>query len=170
MTSKPMSWCQNWHHDVKTKTWRHARKSSYTPSCKATFPSPGRVHGNSRRIWKKMHHYTSLEIPIQISHWHLSSASIRKEPEFKLEKTYMNFEGEKLSTKFYKYILGVHKRATNLAVIGDLGRTPYLLTLFTPYNLALSFLLTAGHDTDGCRRTAFMYKSARIIYAIFTDM
>ena len=64
----------------------------------------------------------------------------------------MNFEGEKLSTKFYKYILGVHKRATNLAVIGDLGRTPYLLTLFTPYNLALSFLLTAGHDTDGCRK------------------
>ena len=24
-------------------------------------------------------------------------------------------------------------------------------SLLTPFNLALSFLLTAGHDTDGCR-------------------
>ena len=31
-----------------------------------------------------------------------SSASIRKEPEFKLEKAYKNFECEKLSTKFFK--------------------------------------------------------------------
>ena len=23
--------------------------------------------------------------------------------------------------------------------------------IFTPYNLIVSFLLTAGHDTDGCR-------------------
>ena len=37
------------------------------------------------------------------------------------------FECEKLSTKFYKYILGVHKRATNLAVNGDLSRTPYFI-------------------------------------------
>ena len=41
----------------------------------------------------------------------------------------MNFECEKLSTKFYKYILGVHKRATNLAVNGDLGRTPYFIDI-----------------------------------------
>ena len=41
----------------------------------------------------------------------------------------MNFECEKLSTKYYKYILGVHKRATNLAVIGDLGRTPYYIDM-----------------------------------------
>ena len=42
----------NWHHDVKKKTWRHAQESSYIPSCK-TFPSPGQVHGNSGRVWKK---------------------------------------------------------------------------------------------------------------------
>ena len=41
----------------------------------------------------------------------------------------MNFECEKLSTTFYKYILGVHKRATNLAVSGDLGRTPYFIDI-----------------------------------------
>ena len=40
----------------------------------------------------------------------------------------MNFECEKLPMKFYKYILGVHKRAT-LAVNGDLGRTPYCINI-----------------------------------------
>ena len=57
------------------------------------------------------------------------SASARNEPDFKIEKAYMNFECEKLSTKYYKYILGVHKKATNLAVIGDLGRTPYYIDI-----------------------------------------
>lgn len=56
-------------------------------------------------------------------------ASVRNEPDFKLEKAYMNFECEKLSTKYYKYILGVHKRATNLAVIGELGRTPHFIDI-----------------------------------------
>ena len=58
-----------------------------------------------------------------------SSSSIRKDPEFKLKKAYMNFECEKLSTKFYKYILGVHKRANNLAFNGDLCRTPYFIDI-----------------------------------------
>ena len=33
-------------------TWRHARESSYTLFCKTTFPSPGRVLGNSGRVCK----------------------------------------------------------------------------------------------------------------------
>ena len=42
----------------------------------------------------------------------------------------MNFECEKLPVKFYKYILGVHKKnPTNLAVKGDLGRTPYFIDI-----------------------------------------
>ena len=36
--------------------------------------------------------------------------------------------------------------------------------IITPYNLALSVLLTAGHDTDGRRKKmAFKYNGARII-------
>ena len=31
--------------------------------------------------------------------------------------------------KFYKYILGVHKRTINLAVYGDLGRTPLFIDI-----------------------------------------
>ena len=38
----------------KSSYWRHAQESSYTPSCKTTFPSPDRVHGNPSnypKIW-----------------------------------------------------------------------------------------------------------------------
>ena len=41
----------------------------------------------------------------------------------------MNFECETFPMKFYKYILGVHKRATNLAINGDSGRTPYFIDI-----------------------------------------
>ena len=33
----------------KSSFWCHAWESSYTPSCKMTFPSPGQVHRNSGR-------------------------------------------------------------------------------------------------------------------------
>ena len=39
-------WRQNWCCDVKKTTWCHVRESSYTPSCKTTFPNPSWVHGN----------------------------------------------------------------------------------------------------------------------------
>ena len=41
----------------------------------------------------------------------------------------MNFECKKLPMKLYNYILGVYKRATNLAVNGDLGKTPYFIDI-----------------------------------------
>lgn len=53
----------------------------------------------------------------------------KNESEFKLEKAYANFECAKTSIKFYKYILGVHKRSTNLAVYDELGRTPYFIDI-----------------------------------------
>ena len=68
----------------------------------------------------------------------------------------MNFECEKLSTKFYKYILGVHKRATNLAVNGDLGRTPYFIDIIcTILKYLKRSRLGGGHNKikeSYCRR------------------
>ena len=46
-----------------------------------------------------------------------------------MEKGNSNIDCEKLALKFYKYILGVHKRTTNLAVYGDLGRTPLFIDI-----------------------------------------
>ena len=58
-----------------------------------------------------------------------SAAAVRKEEDFKLEKCYNNLDCEKLAVKYYKYILGVHKRTTNLAVFGDLDRTPLFIDI-----------------------------------------
>jgi hypothetical protein len=40
------------------------------------------------------------------------------------DRIYSNLIGEKLHTKFCKYILGVHKKITNFAVLSELGRFP----------------------------------------------
>ena len=58
-----------------------------------------------------------------------SAAAVRKEEDFKLEKGYNNLDCEKLAVKFYKYILRVHKRKTNLAVYGNFGRTPLFIDI-----------------------------------------
>ena len=57
------------------------------------------------------------------------AAAVRKETEFKLEKGYPNFDCEKLAMKYYKYILGIHKRISNLTVYGELGRTPIFIEI-----------------------------------------
>jgi hypothetical protein len=38
------------------------------------------------------------------------------------DRIYSNLIGEKLHTKFCKFILGVHKKTTNFAVLSELGR------------------------------------------------
>ena len=41
-----------------------------------------------------------------------------------LDSLYQNFHGEKLHTKFCKYVLGVHSKDSNLACVGEVGRFP----------------------------------------------
>jgi hypothetical protein len=40
------------------------------------------------------------------------------------DRIYSNLTGEKLHNKFCKFILGVHKKTTNFAVLSELGRFP----------------------------------------------
>ena len=56
---RKLTW--KWHQDVKndiktskSSSLRHARESSYTPSCKTIFPGPGWVHGNIGRVCKNI--------------------------------------------------------------------------------------------------------------------
>ena len=49
--------------------------------------------------------------------------------EFSLEQSFENFDCEKLNIKFCKYILGVHKKASNYAVLGELGRYPLYISI-----------------------------------------
>lgn len=116
-------------------SFSHAKSDLYNRGLKAFFKLKGIFGDLSPNIDTSLHIFDHTIKPILLygsEVWGVCSplsASVWNEPDFKIEKAYMNFECEKLSTKYYKYILGVHKRATNLAVIGDLGRTPYFIDI-----------------------------------------
>ena len=55
--------------------------------------------------------------------WSSMSKSVRSAGNI-LDSLYQNMHGEKLHTKFCKYILGVHSKASNLACVGEVGRFP----------------------------------------------
>ena len=53
-----------------------------------------------------------------------SSAAYRKENEYLLQQTCINEFIDKSHFKYLKYILGVNKKSTKLAVLSELGRYP----------------------------------------------
>lgn len=53
-----------------------------------------------------------------------SSAACQKESEYLLQHIYMNDFLDKSNLRYMKYILGVNKKSSNLAVLGELGRFP----------------------------------------------
>ena len=80
----------------------------------------------------------------------------QRDNSFEIEKKYSKLDGEILCLKFYKYILGVHKKSCNIAVVGELGRTPlyvdviyFLLKYFDRIkNMEDSHLLKQGLFTS----------------------
>ena len=62
-----------------------------------------------------------------------------------LDSLYQNMHGEKLHTKFCKYILGVHSKASNLACVGEVGRFPIYIDFC---NNILKYYLYASEKTD----------------------
>ena len=113
----------------------HARKDLYNRGLKAFFKLKSIFGELTPNVDTSLHIFDHTIKPILLYGCEIwgsivpPKASVRNVSEFKLEKAYSNFESEKLSMKFYKYILGVHKKATNLAVTGDLGRTPYFIDI-----------------------------------------
>ena len=57
-------------------------------------------------------------------HTHSSMSKKLRSVDNILDKIYQNMNGEKLHTKFCKYVLGVHSKASNIACVGELGRFP----------------------------------------------
>jgi hypothetical protein len=46
---------------------------------------------------------------------------------------YKDWEFEKINIKFYKYILGLNKRTTNLAVLAELGKFPAYISVVSSF-------------------------------------
>ena len=116
-------------------TFTHAKVDLYNRGLKAFFKLKSIFGELSPGVDTNLHIFDHTIQPVLLYGCEIwgasvpSKALIRNEPKFKIEKAYTNFECEKLPLKFYKYILGVHKRATNLAVNEDLGRIPYFIDI-----------------------------------------
>ena len=116
-------------------SFSHARTDLYKRALKAFFKLKSIFGDLSPNIDTSLHIFDHTVKPILLygsEIWGLcspSSTALKNETEFKLEKAYSNYECEKLTTKYYKYVLGVHKKSTNLAVYGELGRTPYFIDI-----------------------------------------
>ena len=76
--------------------------------------------------------------------WSSMSKSVRSAGNI-LDSLYQNMHGEKLHTKFCKYILGVHSKASNLACVGEVGRFPIYIDFC---NNILKYYFYASEKTD----------------------
>ena len=57
------------------------------------------------------------------------SANVKKEG-FSIFDAFCNMPCEKLHIKVLKYVLGVHRKTINVAVMGELGRYPIIINVF----------------------------------------
>ena len=57
------------------------------------------------------------------------SAYVNKDG-FSIFDAFGNMPCDKLHIKFLKYVLGVHRKTTNVAVMGELGRYPIIINVF----------------------------------------
>ena len=116
-------------------TFSHAKLDLHKRGLKAFFKLKSIFGDLSPNVNTSLHIFDHTVKPVLLygrEVWgtcYSSAAAVRKEGDFKLEKGYNNLDCEKLAVKYYKYILGVHKRTTNLAVYGDLGMTPLFIDI-----------------------------------------
>ena len=118
-----------------TESFAKARIDLYSRALKAYFKLKGIFENILPDIDTSLHvfdHTVKLILLYGCKVWgtsNLHSASIRNETMFKVEKSFENFQSEKLAMKSFKYILGTHKKTSNLPIMGDLGRTPYFIDI-----------------------------------------
>ena len=97
-------------------SFSHARTDLYKRALKAFFKLKSIFGDLSPNIDTSLHIFDHTVKPILLygsEIWGLcspSSTALKNETEFKLEKAYSNYECEKLTTKYYKYVLGLYIR------------------------------------------------------------
>lgn len=140
-------------------TFSHAKSDLYKRGLKAFFKLKSIFGDLSPNINTSLHIFDHTVKPVLLYGCELwgtcspSTAAVKKEADLKLEKGYSNLECEKLALKYYKYILGVHKRTTNLAVYGDLGRTPLFIDIVC--SIIKYFRRIKGMNTNSLLGQAF---------------
>ena len=87
------------------------------------------------------------------------SASLKR-PDYTIEKSVNNLFCDKLHIKALKYICGVHQKATNNAVLGELGRYPHYIEVITN---CVKYLQQIAHASSESLLTKAFYEN-NILY------
>ena len=102
----------------------------YKKSLKAVFKLQRALSSSNPSISTFLHLYDHTIKPILMYGSEItgmsktSSAACRKENEYLLQQIDINDFIDKSHFKYLKYILGVNKKSTNLAILSELGRYP----------------------------------------------
>ena len=115
-------------------TFSHGQKDLCSRATKASFKL-SRIFGQlHQRIDTMLHLFDHTVKPILLYGSEIwgtvnISSSILKKSNYNILKSYNNMPSEKQHLKFLKYVLSVHKRTSNEAVYGELGRYPLFIEI-----------------------------------------
>ena len=132
-------------------TFSHCQTDLYKRALKAQFKLTKTFSDFNTKIDLLLHLFDHTIKPILLygsEIWgtiNLSSSLIKK-PEYTIEKSCLSMACDKLHIKFLKYILNTHKKATNDAVLGELGRHP--LYIFVLLSTVKYFLRVSHSDSE----------------------
>ena len=112
-----------------------AKDDLYKRGLKAFFKmcrSFGSVYPNVKTL---LHIFDHTVLPVLMygseiwGEFNPTSSKLRNKSDFKLASAYEGNHVDKMHIKFCKYILQVSKKATNIAILGELGRYPLYITI-----------------------------------------
>ena len=115
-------------------TFSHCQNDLYKRALKAQFKLSkcfGDLHQNVDTILHLFDHTVKPVLLYGSEIWgtiNTLSANVKKDG-FSIFDAFCNMPCEKLHIKFLKYVLGVHRKTTNVAVMGELGRYPIIINV-----------------------------------------
>lgn len=112
-------------------SFKEARTQLYNKAMKANFKLYKDLNSSDPSVKTSLHLFDHMIKPILLYGSEIwgtpSRAILHKNKE--LYDIYKDWEFEKLNIKFCKYLMGVSKKSTNIAVISELGRFPLFIDL-----------------------------------------
>ena len=123
------------HHQYKylgilfssSGTFSHCQNDLYKRALRANFKSQkclGDIKPNINTLLHLFDHTVKPILTYGCEIWgtlNQTSSIFKTNKDYKIEKSVENMQCEKLHIKFLKFSLGVHKKSTNDAVMGELG-------------------------------------------------
>ena len=138
--------------------FNYAQDDIFKKSFKATFKLTKTIISGEQSINTSLHLYDHMIKPIVVygsEIWGVfktNSAACKKDSLFSLENIYKNNIADKSQINYLKYILGVNKHSSNLAVLSETGRFPMYFSIILSI---VKYLCRLENLNDGLLKQAY---------------